>query len=29
VRARGMTQDFGWARAAAEYLALYRSLAPV
>lgn len=28
VRARGMAQDFGWARAAAEYLALYHSLRP-
>ncbi|WP_297365640.1 glycogen synthase GlgA [Thauera sp.] len=29
VRSRGMAQDFGWARAAGEYLALYHSLTPV
>ena len=29
VRARGMAQDFGWARAAADYLALYRGLMPM
>ncbi|WP_276931604.1 glycogen/starch synthase, partial [Elstera cyanobacteriorum] len=29
VRARGMARDFGWTRAATEYLALYRSLMPM